>query len=1033
MAPDRSNSLCVHHRFEAQVEATPEATAVVCGDRRLTYRELNQQANQLAHYLQEKGVKPETLVGVYLNRSIEMVVGIFAILKAGGGYLPLDRAYPKERLLFTIEDSETTLVLTDDRLADELPLLKITPIYLDPSWQAYRSYPDGNPVVNVTANNIIYMTYTSGSTGKPKGVIIEHRSVLALIDWGLQDYTREELSGVLASTSICFDLSVYELFVTLSCGAKIIVVENALHLPTAPAANEVTLVNSVPSVVSNLLKSSDLPPSVRTVNLCGEPLLNHLVQRIYRQNPNVDRVVNLYGPSEDTVYSTIAIAQKGSDGDPPIGKPIPGTQAYILDDNLQPVPDGEPGELYLAGAGLARGYHNRPEITAQRFIKDPFANNSNARMYKTGDRVFRLETGDIQFVGRVDNQVKIRGFRMELGEVETVLCEHPAVNAAIAIAREDEPGEKYLAAYILPNRGAVVTSLDLRSFLRQKLPYYMVPSAFVFLEALPLLPNGKANRKALVAMEPPQRDRDTEIIPPQTAIEQTLAQIWHQVLGIDEVGIADNFFELGGDSILAITIVAKANEAGLKVTAPQLFQHQTIAELASVVEPIDRDSIPASHSTIQTDTYPLSPLQQDIASLLAKNPQPGWFLCRLTCLLQGDVCVENLQAAWQAVADRHPILRSRFSWDDPSAAVQTVCETVNLPWEILDWREYSPEKQQSRWQALLDADWQFQFDFSVAPLMRFKLIRLQDKAYQFIWLYHQLLLDGWSESLVLKEAFNIYDARCQERKLRLEMAPPYSDYIAWLQRQDCDRAVQFWQAELAGFSTPTPLGFDRAVLESDNYDYDRKTASLSDIDTATLRSLCRQHHFTLNTIVQGAWAILLSQISGKDDILFGTTVTNRPGELVGVDRIAGVAISDIPVRVQIPSQTAIVDWLKSLQSHHLQLRQYDYLPVTVRYPDWCEVPETSPLFDSLLVFENLPMVSSLPDWCDTLEIDSVEYFERVNYPLMLQAFPEKELKLDLMYDRRAFSDDRIEEILDRLQRILEAIASNSSGLVSGLK
>ncbi|NJP19714.1 MAG: amino acid adenylation domain-containing protein [Hydrococcus sp. CRU_1_1] len=504
---DYPQNKCLHQLFEEQVERTPNAVAVVWLEQKLTYAELNVRANRLAHYLQKLGVEPEKLVGICVERSLSMVVGLLAILKAGGAYVPLDPDYPLERLAWMLDDAAVEVLLTQEKLKDKLPSHQGKTVYLD-RWSA--SFDEENPLTQVKQDNLAYVIYTSGSTGKPKGVAIAHRSPLTLVFWAREVFTSEQLAGVLASTSICFDLSVFELFVPLCWGGQVILAENALQLPDLPAAEDVTLINTVPSAIAELIRTKVLPKKVQTVNLAGEPLPHQLVQQLYQQE-NIKKVYNLYGPSEDTTYSTFALAQKGANSSPPIGRAIANTQTYILDRYLQPVPIGIPGELYLGGMGLARGYLNQPELTAEKFISNPFA---RSKIYKTGDLARYLPDGQIEYLGRIDNQVKIRGFRIELGEIEAVLSTHLQVRQAVVIAR-DNAENKRLIAYIVCAGKKLVCS-DLRNFLKQKLPEYMIPSAFVLLEAIPLTPNGKIDPRALPA--PNNSGRVGEFVAPRTPI-----------------------------------------------------------------------------------------------------------------------------------------------------------------------------------------------------------------------------------------------------------------------------------------------------------------------------------------------------------------------------------------------------------------------------------------------------------------------------------------------------------------------------------
>jgi amino acid adenylation domain-containing protein len=474
-------------------------------------------------------------------------------------------------------------------------------VYLDTDWQTIEPQSHENLHAGVRSDNLAYVIYTSGSTGQPKGVAIEHHSPVALCHWAQQTFTRSQLSGVLATTSICFDLSVFELFVTLCLGGKVIVAHNALHIPNLSRAEEITLINTVPSAIAELLRIGGLPTQIQIVNLAGEPLQNQIVQQLY-QHQNIIRVYNLYGPSEDTTYSTFALLGKGATEPPSIGRPISNTQIYILDANHQPVPIGVPGELYIGGDGLARGYLNRPELTLEKFIPNPFSDDSSERLYKTGDLARYLIDGNIEYLGRIDNQVKIRGFRIELGEIEAALSQHPVVRETVVIARENSAGDKQLVAYLVPHQEPAPTNSDLRHFLKAQLPDYMMPSAFVVLEALPLTPNGKVDRRAL-----PQPELRPELEPtfvaPQTPTEELVASIWEKVLRVSQVGINDNFFELGGHSLLATQLLLQVNDAcRVELPLSKLFEAPTVASLSNYIEAISwvNQSLDTSNNIVST-------------------------------------------------------------------------------------------------------------------------------------------------------------------------------------------------------------------------------------------------------------------------------------------------------------------------------------------------------------------------------------------------------------------------------------------------
>ena len=603
---------CIHELFETQAQRTPDAVAMVFEDHQLTYKELNERANQLAHYLRRQGVGPEVLVAICMERSIDMIVGLLGILKAGGAYVPLDPSYPKERLAFMLEDTEAAVLLTQERLIEKLPPHGAQLVCLDKDRKKIATESDENPTSGTTAENLAYVIYTSGSTGEPKGVAITHASSMAFLSWVSTVFSATEMSGVLASTSICFDLSVFEIFSPLSYGGRIILVQNALSLASLSAGSEVTLINTVPSALNELLRVRAVPPSVCTINLAGEPLKSTLVEEIYDRT-STSKVYDLYGPSEDTTYSTFAL--RTADGPQTIGKPIANTRIYILDAHLQPVPIGIAGELYIGGDGLARGYLNRPELTAEKFIPSPFSDDPNSRLYRTGDLARYLSDGSIEFLGRIDNQVKIRGFRIELGEIEAILSQHLFVRETVVLAREDSPGDKRLVAYVVSNQDQVCTGSALRNFLKEKLPEYMVPSGFVFLDALPLTPNGKVDRKALPAPDQSRPELEQSVVAPRTPIEEIIAEIWAEVLKLGKVGIHDNFFDLGGHSLLATQIISRVRDAfQMDIPLRTLFEKPTVEELAIAI---------MHHSREQISEKELSGILNDLESLSKDELKQG--------------------------------------------------------------------------------------------------------------------------------------------------------------------------------------------------------------------------------------------------------------------------------------------------------------------------------------------------------------------------------------------------------------------------
>jgi amino acid adenylation domain-containing protein len=571
----------------AQAARTPAATALVVGGERLTYGELAARVEALAGRLQGLGVGPEERVAVCVGRSAALVVALLAVLEAGGAYVPIDPAYPRERRLLMLADARPAVLLTEEPLLAEVAAAGVPALLVDREAPAQSPAPTGAPAVAAASaalpDNLAYFIYTSGSTGRPKGVAVTHRSAAALVLWALASYASEELAGVLFATSICFDLSVFELFVPLASGGTVILAENALELPALPARSEVTLVNTVPSAIAELVRAGSLPVSVRTVNLAGEALRQGLVDRLYLES-GVRRVWNLYGPSEDTTYSTAALTAAGADR-VAIGRPLPGSRAYVLDSRGRPAPAGVPGELFLGGIGLARGYFDRPELTAERFVPEP--GRTGARLYRTGDLVRFLPDGALEFLGRIDHQVKVRGFRIELGEIESALAAHPGVREVVVLAREDRQGEDgpdlRLVAYVAGTASGMASGTasdgELRRYLGDRLPAYMVPATFVTLEALPLTPNGKVDRRALPAPEATAPGADFE--PPGTELEMALAEVWREVLGSERIGIHENFFDLGGHSLLGTRMLMRVRDLfGVDISLRRFFEDPTLAGLS---------------------------------------------------------------------------------------------------------------------------------------------------------------------------------------------------------------------------------------------------------------------------------------------------------------------------------------------------------------------------------------------------------------------------------------------------------------------
>jgi amino acid adenylation domain-containing protein len=580
---------CVHELFERQVERSPEAIAVVAGATQLTYRELNVRANQLARFLKRFGVSPDSLVGLCVDRSPEMVIGILGILKAGASYLPMDPTYPSERLSFMLKDANVFVLLTQAHLLDSLPQHNGPRLSLDSDWDIIAKERSENPTSRATPANLAYVIYTSGSTGQPKGVMIPHRGLVNYLSWCADAYEVAKGCGAPVHSSISFDLTITSLFSPLMVGRTVFLVADGIEnlVDALLARDNYSLVKITPAhlrALAELMPEDEVAGRVRAVIIGGEALHMESLS-FWRTHAPATRLINEYGPTETVVGCSIYEVSRNDAtfGSVPIGSPVANTQLYLLDDKLQPVEKGVTGELYIGGDGVGVGYLGRRDLTDERFIPDPFSNNICGRLYRTGDLARFNSSGVLEYLGRMDSQVKIKGFRIELDEVEAMLGECRGVRECAVLAREDATAERRLVAYCVCDQ-TVDDVEDLRKAMKLKVPDYMVPTTFIKLESLPLTTNGKVDRQALPAPERKANGcQQANCKTKYTNVEQKLMKIWADVLKLDQVGLHDNFFDLGGDSILGTLILARAAQAGVRFSPRQLFQHQTIAELSSAI------------------------------------------------------------------------------------------------------------------------------------------------------------------------------------------------------------------------------------------------------------------------------------------------------------------------------------------------------------------------------------------------------------------------------------------------------------------
>jgi amino acid adenylation domain-containing protein len=1468
--------VCLPRLIEATVARTPEAIALLSGEEHLTYHELNRRANRLARHLQTLGAGPEVVVALCQQRAPAQLITLLAILKTGGAYLPLDPTDPPGRQRFLLSDARAALLVTWEPQPELAALLPT--VCLQHEAEQIARQAESNLLTRVHPANLAYVLYTSGSTGQPKGAMNTRRGICNRLLWMQETYRLDASDRVLYKTPLSFDVSVWECFWPLLAGAQLVVARpegqrDGAYLLQVIACRQVTTVHFVPSLLQVFLEQPDLArcASLRRILCSGEVLSSDLQERCLASL--AASLHNLYGPTEAAIDVTSWACEAGTHP-VPIGRPIANIQVYILDQAGEPVAPTVPGELYLGGLGLARGYIHRPELTAERFLPDPYGTVAGMRLYRSGDRARLRPDGAIEFLGRFDDQVKLRGLRIEPGEIEAAIDAHPDVRESLVLVREESPGQQRLVAYLVaqpafftrererqqgglsaehlahwqavfdstyaepPDPGEAVDNLvgwnssatglpippaqmqewvestcarirasqparileigcgsglllfrlaphalsyvatdfsqqaldslqrdprrsrlpqvhllcrpaheirdlpeagfdtvilnsvvqyfpdvayllqvlsgalelvrpggtlfvgDVRhlalleafhasvelaratpglsaSYLRQRisqqvaresellldpsfflalarhlprirsvdlqlkrgrahneltqfrydvllhvgdpgerrpsvrpvqldwqrnrltpegvrrllherrpaalqlthipnarvhsaltiqrllaarngppdvgalrqalleqqpetgvepedlwalgdtlpygialrpsgdgcyeamfwlrpggeppepvlsgdvqpwqtyanaplreklartlsarvrdalterLPAYMLPAAFVLLDSFPLLPSGKRDRQGLPP--PPLPALEQDMVVPRTAIEETLAAIWAEVLGLEQVGIHHNFFELGGDSIRSILIIARAQRAGLLLTARQMFQAQTIAELACVVSELpatDEAALPSAPFALSpltperlreelglseaiVDSYPLSPLQEHMLFRALTAPQPGLYAMQRIALVQGDLHIESFRQGWQQVINRHALLRTSFAWQGLDRPLQIVHPEATLALDQQDWRAFSPVEQDAHLEAYLLAVQARGLCLQQPCVMRLLVARVAEDIYRLVISNRYISVDGWSFTMLNSEALIFYDALCQGRSLpQLARGRAYRDYIAWLARQDLAAAEVFWRQELRDF-VPAPHLLARSGETcgepgTARAGFTRLGASLSQATTQGLRAQGRRYHLTPHTFVQGAWALLLRAWTGRDEVTFGTSVSGRSADLRGVESITGVLMNILPTRLQVPAPRSLLSWLSELQDQQVRLRQYEHTPLQKIY-EWCQIPPEQLLFESYLVFQNLDGLGASASLRHLSSLGTLralrtpqQFVAQQEYPLRLDAFPGEQMELVLSYYQQLFSASTIARLLAQLSLLLDAFATNPRQRIADL-
>ncbi|WAJ15635.1 lichenysin non-ribosomal peptide synthetase LicA [Bacillus paralicheniformis] len=1014
-------NMTLHGLFEQKAADHPEKTAVVYEGQKLSYRELNEQSNRLARALRRRGIGPDAPAAIVMERSERVITAMLGVLKAGGAYVPIDPGFPEERIRFMLEDSKVKAVITDSGLTFE------TAETVRFSEALSESLENGHPSSEAGAGHLAYIIYTSGTTGRPKGVMIEHRQVHHLVR-GLQQavgaYDQDDLKLALLAP-FHFDASVQQIFTSLLLGQTLYIVpkktvSDGRALSDYYRRHQIDVTDGTPAHLQLLSAADDLSGvKLRHMLVGGEALsrvaTERLLQLFAETAESVPAVTNVYGPTETCVDASSFTMTNHADlqGDTayvPIGRPIGNNRFYILDENGALLPDGVEGELYIAGDGVGRGYLNLPDMTADKFLEDPFV--PGGFMYRTGDAVRWLPDGTVDFIGRKDDQVKIRGYRIELGEIESVLQGAPAVGKAVVLARPETGGSLEVCAYVVPKQSGEIDLQGLREHLSKHLPDYMIPSHFVELDEIPLTGSGKVDRKALLRHEV-SVSGTAEYAAPRNEYEEKMVGIWQEVLGTEQVGIHDQFFELGGHSLKAMAMLAKIHKAfGVEVPLQVLFEKPTVAALSGFVSEAEKDGYTVIEPAPESDDYPLSLAQQRIYIVSQLEDAGVGYNMPAAAMLEGTLDVQRIQAAFQKLIDRHEALRTSFTVVDGEPR-QNIHQRVQFKIEKVE-ADGKPIEQMAK-------SFVRRFDLAKAPLMRAGLVRLADGRHVLLFDMHHLVSDGVSISIILNELAALYRGE--------ELPEPnlhYKDYAFW-QRTQAQEGFQkeeaYWQSVFAGELPVLQLITDEPRPSVQSFEGDRVSAVLPKDMKEKLAVLAEQNGATLYMVMLAAYNMLLAKYSGQEDVIVGTPAAGRRHS--DLEGIIGMFVNTLAIRSKVESGRTFRDFLHDVKKTVIDAFEHQDYPFERLAEKVGASRDLSrhPVFDTMFILQNawedIPMLGDLH-----LSIYETN-FNIAKFDLTLQAKEEQgELILDLDYSTKLFKKDTAERMLKAYLHLLEGMTAD---------
>ncbi|MEO7021510.1 MAG: amino acid adenylation domain-containing protein [Ktedonobacteraceae bacterium] len=1032
--------ICLHQLFEAQVARTPKIPALVFEDEQLNYEELNSKANQLASYLQQLGVRPEVCVGVCMERSLEMLIALLGILKAGGAYVPLDPTVPQKRRDFILAEVQAPVLLTQQHLFPTLAETSITVICLDTGWEPISHEPTNNLACAASAQHMAYVIYTSGSTGQPKGVVIRHSSVVNLaagLNQTVYTHAQEGPLRVSLNAALTFDASVQQI-TQLAYGHTLYIIPQEIRSDTIALLaylkrHALQVLDCTPGQLHQLLLDElreNAAPALSHVLIGGEAIDAALWQTLAQDSTRA--YYNLYGPTECTVDATVCGIHTVLD-EPTIGRPLAHVEVYVLDAFLQPTPIGVPGELYIGGDGLARGYLNRPDFTAERFVPHPYSYQAGARLYRTGDRVCWLADGNLEYLGRLDHQVKIRGFRIELGEIEQRLLQHPDVDACVVVARQDLVGAgQSLVAYLVPTGEADLLSKDLRVFLQQHLPDYMVPTFFEILAALPRTSNGKVDRQALPAPHM-ERSKMYQHGPlPRNPLEEAVAEIWQQVLGQVQLGIREQFFEIGGHSLLAMQVISRIR-AVFQIELPlrRLFETPTIEGLAQVIAQVRQEEPPLLEPPIlpaprdSSGAIPISFAQQRLWILDRLNPGSTTYHIPLTLRFSGSLHREALERSLCEIVTRHAVLRTSFPilHDTPVQAISPAVEAAALP--FTDLKHLLIDERLPTLLDLIAEERQKPFDLANGPLFRTHLIGVAEDEHVLLLTMHHIVSDGWSMGILIRELSALYLAFSTGQTSPLPaLSLQYADYAiwqrAWLQGAVLDRQLSYWRTQLAGVPALLSLPTDRprSAIQS------ARGASYSFVIAPTLTSELQQlgQHAgaTLFMTLLAAFQVFLSRYCNQEDIVVGTPIANRTHQ--EIENLIGFFVNTLVLRTDLSRNPTFLEVMQRVR--HVVLDAITYQDIPFEQIVEALQPERdlgrSPFFQVMFLLQNASQEQFDLTSLTVSEVEIEQSSAKFDLTLALTQ-SEQGLEGEFEYNTDLFEVETIARMAEHFQVLLTAL------------